>query len=237
LSDATPKPPPQPCSALDCALGLFRRARRPEQKAVRRQAILTAAAELLDEHGVHGVGLNALAARAGVTKSNVYRYFESREEILLTLFVEDLRALVDAAEARLGAVAAGDREQTAAVLARALLAQPRFCGFLGVLSSVLEENVSEDVILRIKRESYALMQRLSAALHRALPALALPDCQWAMQMIALLTSGLWPAAHPGPAAQRVLARPEYACLQVDAERDLTRGVSVILRGLLAGNRV
>jgi AcrR family transcriptional regulator len=212
----------------------FQRARRPEQKALRRQAILNAAAELLDEHGVHGVGLNALAQRAGVTKSNVYRYFESREEILLRLFVADLRALVEDAAARFATLPPGDPGPVAGTLAGALLAQPRFCAFLGVIASVLEENVSAEVIGAVKREARELSARLAALLHAQLPALSRTDCLWLMHMIPLLTAGLWPAAHPGPTAQRVLANPEFACMQLDAERDLTRAITALLRGVLAG---
>ncbi len=60
----------------------FRRARSPARKALRRAALLRAAAELVDADGPEGVSLAAIAARAGGAKSNVYRYFESREEIL-----------------------------------------------------------------------------------------------------------------------------------------------------------
>ncbi len=59
----------------------FQRARKPEEQQLRRAAILAAAAELFDAEGAQGAGLNAIAARAGFTKSNVYRYFESREEV------------------------------------------------------------------------------------------------------------------------------------------------------------
>ena len=72
----------------------FQRARKPEEREIRREAILTAAAELFDAEGPQGAGLNAIAARAGFTKSNVYRYFESREEVLLSLFLAELDGFV-----------------------------------------------------------------------------------------------------------------------------------------------
>ncbi|MCA9688374.1 MAG: TetR family transcriptional regulator, partial [Myxococcales bacterium] len=55
----------------------FQRARSDAQKEQRRAAILQAAAALLDEGSLEAVGLNAIARRAGIAKSNVYRYFES----------------------------------------------------------------------------------------------------------------------------------------------------------------
>ena len=62
--------------------GAFQRARRPEQKRQRRAAILAAAAELLASDGVDGVTLNRISHRVGLAKSNLYRYFDSREQIL-----------------------------------------------------------------------------------------------------------------------------------------------------------
>src|SRR5215468_1533288 len=63
----------------------FQRARSEEQREVRRQAILGAAAAMLAEMPVAQVTLNELSRRAGLAKSNVLRYFESREAVLLEL--------------------------------------------------------------------------------------------------------------------------------------------------------
>jgi AcrR family transcriptional regulator len=71
----------------------FTRARRPEEKEVRRQQILTAARTLLAERGVSELSLNELARRSRVSKPNVYRYFESREDVLLQLWVDEVREL------------------------------------------------------------------------------------------------------------------------------------------------
>src|ERR1700744_6083465 len=63
----------------------FQRARSAEQREVRRRAILDAAAGMLAEMPVAEVTLNELSRRAGLAKSNVLRYFESREAVLLEL--------------------------------------------------------------------------------------------------------------------------------------------------------
>src|SRR5262245_35019788 len=76
----------------------FHRARKPDEKALRQQAILDAAAFLFEAEGLDGVTLNAVARRAGIAKSNVYRYFESREAILLALLNEDQLAWVASLE-------------------------------------------------------------------------------------------------------------------------------------------
>ena len=66
-------------------MAVFQRARSEEQREARRQAILGAAAAMLAEMPVAEVTLNELSRRAGLAKSNVLRYFESREAVLLEL--------------------------------------------------------------------------------------------------------------------------------------------------------
>lgn len=209
----------------------FRRARRPEQVTQRREAILAAAAALFDEAGPEGAGLNAIAARAGFTKSNVYRYFESREAVLLELFFEDFRGLVTDIEARLAFVPTGNVEAAAHALAAAFLARPRLCKLMGILSGVLERNVSEANVLALKTGMVGFAERAAAALARTLPQLSLADCGWAAATTATYVAGLWPSTSPSPAVARVMARPELALVKPVAERDLERTVLVLLRGL------
>src|SRR3954451_11504604 len=77
----------------------FKRARSDEQRALRTRTILDTAAEMLTEMPVAELSLNELSRRVGLAKSNVLRYFESREAVLLQLmhsavvdWIETLRA-------------------------------------------------------------------------------------------------------------------------------------------------
>src|SRR5215468_5865779 len=73
----------------------FQRARSAEQRAVRRTAILETAAEMLTEMPVADLSLNELSRRVGLAKSNVLKYFESREAVLLELSSAELTAWID----------------------------------------------------------------------------------------------------------------------------------------------
>ena len=74
---------------------VFQRARSPEQKAQRRAAILDAAARLGAANGVRKVSLGDIAKSVGLTKSNVLRYFETREEVYLRLLLREARLKPD----------------------------------------------------------------------------------------------------------------------------------------------
>ena len=61
-----------------------------------REAILAAARLALTESA--DVSLNAVAKRAGVANATLYRHFPTREALILSVYREEVRHLVDAAD-------------------------------------------------------------------------------------------------------------------------------------------
>lgn len=55
-----------------------------------RAAVLHAADDLVAEKGFAGVTMEGIAARAGVSKQTVYRWWGSRTEVLLDAFLQDV---------------------------------------------------------------------------------------------------------------------------------------------------
>ncbi|MET9231874.1 TetR/AcrR family transcriptional regulator [Lentzea sp. NPDC003310] len=55
-----------------------------------RQAVLEAADDLLAEKGFAGVTIEGIAARAGVAKQTIYRWWPSKVDVLLEAFGEDM---------------------------------------------------------------------------------------------------------------------------------------------------
>jgi AcrR family transcriptional regulator len=161
------------------------------------------------------VSLDAIALAAGLTKPNLYRYFESWEDILLVLFLEELRSFTREVVAGLSGASclgSGSEQDVASLLVEAYARRPRLCRFLGAIASVLEHNVSARIIEDMKRTSLALGFEVASALHGALPGLTVERCLWLNNMTALLVAGLWPPAHPAPAVNEVLTKPEFSGL-------------------------
>src|ERR1700730_8822088 len=119
----------------------FQRARRPEHKHQRRVAILAAARHLALARGVQAVTLGDIAAHVGMAKSNVLRYFETREEVYLQLTLE---AFAEWNTVVAQQVAGGPRApgQVADVLTGALAQRPLLCDLVARVPSTLEHNVS-----------------------------------------------------------------------------------------------
>jgi AcrR family transcriptional regulator len=65
------------------------RGNRHGRSEAAREAVLQAADDLLVESGFAGVTIEGIAARAGVGKQTIYRWWSSKTDILMDAFLED----------------------------------------------------------------------------------------------------------------------------------------------------
>ena len=222
---------------------MFQRARSEEQREARRQAILGAAAAMLAEMPVAEVTLNELSRRAGLAKSNVLRYFESREAVLLELLDsawQDWLAQLDAELAE--AVVAGDpvasrADQLAAAMAASLAARPMLCDLISAQAAVLERNVSPQVAAQYKRASIAGISALGALVLRSVPELGEPDAFRLAGAAVMTTAAVWPHTQPSAAMLAAYAAdPALAAMRLDFTATLREVLEVLTAGLLARTR-
>jgi len=75
----------------------------------RREAILAAAAQLYARKGFPGASVAELAKACNTSKSLIYHYFPSKDDILYAVMVEHLDALAEAADAACASGSAIDR--------------------------------------------------------------------------------------------------------------------------------
>lgn len=211
----------------------FQRARQPEQRQQRRQELLDAAAELLAEGGLEAVSLSAIARAASVAKSNVYRYFGSREEILLEILVQDEQAWVSEFERALAPLAGTDDvDAVAGLVASTIAARPVTCELISVVANVLEHNLSADAAVEFKSRVLELSIRISNALHTALPSLPHEHTAALLRYLHALIAGLWPMANPAPLMAALIERPDYHSMCSEFEPDLRGAFAAMLRGLI-----
>ena len=205
----------------------WQRARRPEQKQERVDAILAAAARLLDEEGLEGTGLNAIARTAGISKPNVYRYFESREAILLAVLLREADAWAKALTKRLSPLAGqADIPGIASAFAATLVRRRRFCELFQAVASVLEHNVSRETVVEYKRDFLRIADPVVRAFQAALPALSLEEALQALGVLVMSATGVWPHAHPPAVLREVMAEPEFEGLKLELVRSFLDHVGV-----------
>lgn len=208
---------------------VFVRARRPEQKQQRRDAILVAARDLARESGVRNVSLGAVADAVGLVKSNISRYFGTREEIYLELLAEEWQDWAGTVSARLDG--AHGTAAAVAVIAESLVERRLFCDLLSHGSTSLEQNVSVPAARSFKHTVHDLLAATGAEVSRATD-LTEREGGELVALAAGLAGTLYPAANPPPALTRLYAEdPELAAARPDVLPTLVRVLSALAAGL------
>ena len=218
--------------------GTYQRARRPEQKLERRDAILGAARELALRDGVRAVSLADIAARVGIHKSALLRYFETREQIFLELTAQAWREWTTALHAGLDpfsrdSAAPGSAALVADVFARSFGDRPLLCDLIAHTPLNLERNVSAEAVRRYKRTSLAAVDEAAAIAQRVLPELTLAECGEFVAALASLAGAVWQIANPVAALAELYASdPALAGACVDLTPRLRRTAEILLAGLI-----
>ena len=127
-----------------------------------------------------------------------------------------------------------DADAVAGTVARTIAARPVMCELIAVVANVLERNLSPATVLAFKERVLELSIRIRNALHAALPGLPHTRSEALLRYLHALVAGLWPMAHPAPAAADVVARPEFRAVCADFEPDLRGALSAMLHGLVPG---
>ncbi|WP_261562492.1 TetR/AcrR family transcriptional regulator [Frankia tisae] len=218
----------------------FQRARSEVQRTERREDILRTAAAMLDEMPVSAMSLNELSRRVGLAKSNVLRYFESREAVLLDLLANSAAGFLVEISERLPAVVDPSApvsvraDELASGLAASFEAHPMLCELLSAQAAVLERNVSTDVALRYKRGARDSMVGLAALLRRLVPELDEPRSAQATGLVIALVGALWTRGHPAPALVAAYEiEPGLAFMNPPFRESLDAAIEAILLGLVA----
>ncbi|MBN9629730.1 MAG: TetR/AcrR family transcriptional regulator [Actinobacteria bacterium] len=211
----------------------FSRARSEEQRAQRREAILAAAAEMLADTRVADLSLNELARRVGLAKSNVLRYFESREAVLLELYGREFAAWLDALEARLDALTARTAESLAAAVADTAAERPVFAELCAAAPGILEHNISGPVARDYKRTLLGHVARLGTL---ASPWIG-DDREGVLVFVGTVTlgiGGIWSTCRLSPGmAEAYRLDPELSAFRVDFRESLEILLVTVIRGLRA----
>lgn len=211
----------------------WQRARSEAQKEERAAAILEAAAELLDESGLAGTGLNAIARRVGLSKPNLYVYFESREGILLQVLNNETKNWVKAYQKKLEPlIGTSDVIATANGFADTLYRRKRYCVLFDAMATVFEQNVGIDTVVNFKRQWLDSWQPLAETFSKVFPVLGHDRSMWCLGSMTLFAATTWGHCHPSESVKKVYELEEFCHLKLDFRTAVTQHVRSFLVGEL-----
>ena len=178
--------------------------------AARRLAIKAVARDMLAEKNVGDISLRELSDRVGLAKSNVLRYFDSREAIFLEVLDEEFEAwLVDIDDRlerpRPRKPGYANEIRVATVIADAVVARPLLCELLGSMASVLERNISHEFARDFKARAMQRIAALAQLVNRHLPWLPPEFTAFFAESVLMLTAGAYPFSVPTEPVRAAIA--------------------------------
>lgn len=210
------------------------RARSAEQKEERRSHLLATARNLLQQSpGALDLGINELARQAQMTKSNVYRYFESSEAVLMALLAEEYAGWLAGLGPALtgGGKAESTIEDIARVFSSTIAARPLLCRLTSILPSILERNVSLERMIEFKGSLLAVRRQTAQDFHARVPGMSAQAFETVVKHALPLIIGLWSLSNPAEVAARVIEQPGLESLRYDFEQDLELALLSLMRGV------
>ena len=212
----------------------WQRARTDDKKNERKAAIYQAAYTLFKEKGYDDVSFNGIAAQAGFTKSNMYRYFSSKEDIFLNVFgdlfenwFEDCLADLKAFEIDV------DSHHFAKTWCNTLLKHPEFLDLTPLMFIALEANSSYEQLIEFKRNSKNLLYQLALEIGRIYPALQGENAFQFLTLSYAASTNYWAGSKQNDALTKVYALEEFKDLKPDFERNLINSIVIIINGIKA----
>ena len=138
----------------------FKRARSDEQKEQRMQEIKDATDEMFAREPYHMITLSAIANALGCSRTQIYKYAATKEEIFLELVADKHREYFDALVAAFPKGCSYPVNVFAEVWAGILNANRDFLRYCDILLTIIETNVSVERLALFKRQYYDDLERI-----------------------------------------------------------------------------
>ena len=141
----------------------YQRARSPEQKAERMEAIMDATEALFAELSYHEINMGLIAKELGWARSNLYKYASTQEEVFLALHSRANRAYI---EDLVNALEGRDltNAQFAATWAEVTARHPEFLRYQEILIAIIEANTSLERLVEFKQAFGEMIEPLARVL-------------------------------------------------------------------------
>lgn len=170
----------------------FSRARSEEQINQRQEEIKKSCIELFDHGGYTAVNIKSISEMTSITRSSIYTYYRTGDEILLDILIDELKEW-NLELVRLSAKSkASSPEQIANLLTKTLAPRERMLSLYTLLFTNLEQNCCVEKIAAFKKEIIPAMKTLTEFLMNFLPNLTRKKCNMLNTQIITYILGLFP---------------------------------------------
>lgn len=210
----------------------WERARTEEQKDVRIEEIVSATERLYQKYSYDEITFVLIAEEADFTRSNLYKYFNSKEEI----FLEFLKTDVQKISRELVRQYPDNRKYTVqeftSIWVNTISKNKRFIELHGILFPFLETHSSIEKITDFKLQIKNELVTLTRLLCRIFPSMTDENAVRFLHLQFASAIGLYQMTNLSEVQKKVLERPDLKEMKVEFDECYMESVNYMLKGLL-----
>lgn len=210
----------------------WQRARSEEQIQHRISEIVDATARLYENHSFEEISFALIAEEAKFTRSNLYKYFSSKEEIFLAFLIQDTQLWRVELQKNCRRCKVKSIDKFASVWVKTMIKHKRFLDLLSLLPTFLEKNVTEQSLVDFKRRVADELKMLSELSCETFPALSPAKAREFLELQLASAIGLYQITNLSEMQRRVLEYPEFKHMKIDFNSYLQKSVKYLLCGLM-----
>lgn len=147
----------------------FQRARSKEQIESRQDEILAACADTFREKHYNEIALKDVAERMSLSRTTMYTYYKTKEEIFLDLIKREYLTLIANLDEAFSAAESMDREEFSHTLADAFMASDIMLRLFSIQLTTLEVNCTTGQLASFKKDIHGIFAVLHSAIAKYFP--------------------------------------------------------------------
>lgn len=173
----------------------FQRARSEAQIQKRILEIIEAASAIYDHEGFEALSFSKISEYTQFTRPTIYKYFSTKEEILLKIMLVDMAHWVDHLISSFKINKLYTIEEIAAVLSHTLMASSRLVELFTFLFTIIEKNVSKEALIDFKVTMFSHQNALLDLFSQLFPRASHKQLNNFLETLLSLAIGLYPMCH------------------------------------------
>jgi len=208
------------------------RARSAEQKEQRIQEIVSATERLFKNSNYEEITFVQIAKEAEFTRSNLYRYFKSKEEIFLEFLKADVQIWKEDLFINFISEKYYSINDFSEIWVETLLNNKRLISLFSILYEHLEKHAAYQSLLNFKNSFNEDFIQIVDHLKMCLENSTSEKISTFLNLQAALSIGLYQMTDISSTQKKILELPEFAHFRTDIRESLFYGIKLILSGLV-----
>lgn len=170
----------------------FQRARSDKQIQKRIDEIVLAASKIYDENGYDGLSFSAISELTKFTRPTIYKYFSTKEEILLYILSDDIGTWANNLISSFKLNKIYSTHEISKIWAKSLSSQKRINELYSILFTILEKNSSIETLASFKETAHTYIKPLYELVGQLFPNITSTQIDNFMTLQYSLAIGLYP---------------------------------------------